>query len=219
MYHNIVVLSGGFDPIHEGHISMFSEARNRYDKVIVGLNSDEWLTRKKGKPFMYFSARRSVLEAISYIDEVVTFDDSDNSATDLLRLVKERYPASSITFGNGGDRSSGNYPELAFCKANNIITNDSLGGTNKKNSSSVLLDKWATTSATREWGTWKVLYEYPDNTTKVKELIVMPGKGLSWQRHFKRSELWYIRSGTATIISKLPSSNDIQVLTLSAGKT
>lgn len=199
MYHNIVVLSGGFDPVHEGHIAMFRDASTKYDRVIVGVNSDDWLIRKKGKAFMTSSARKTVLEAISYIDTVVEFDDSDNSAIDLLRRVKHTFPGSKITFGNGGDRSSGNYPEFRFCCDNKILIDDSLGGATKQNSSSKLLDNWSTEKQERPWGYWRVLYEYPDNKTKVKELVVKPGCALSWQKHFYRSELWYIKTGIATL--------------------
>lgn len=195
MYNNIVVLSGGFDPVHEGHIAMFREASNKYDRVIVGINSDAWLIRKKGKAFMTSSARKTVLEAISYIDTVVEFNDNDNTAIDLLRRVKHTFPGSRITFGNGGDRSNCNYPEFSFCMDNKILIDDSLGGTRKQNSSSALLESWTTTQQERPWGYWRVLYDYPDNRVKVKELLIKPGCALSWQRHSDRQELWYVKSG------------------------
>lgn len=87
---NIVILSGGFDPVHEGHIAMFREAKNKYDTVIVGLNSDDWLARKKGKPFMSYDARKTVLESIKYIDSVLSFDDTDGTARDLLAYCKKK---------------------------------------------------------------------------------------------------------------------------------
>ena len=71
---SIIVMSGGFDPIHKGHLRMFREASNLGHQVIVGLNSDEWLTRKKGKPFMEFYERKEILEGIKYISNVVKFD-------------------------------------------------------------------------------------------------------------------------------------------------
>ena len=77
--HKIIVLSGGFDPVHEGHISMFHAAADKYDEVIVGLNSQEWLERKKGRAFMSDQTRAAVLNAIGCIDSVRFFDDSDNS--------------------------------------------------------------------------------------------------------------------------------------------
>ena len=87
----IVVVSGGFDPIHSGHLAMLREASGMGDKLIVGLNSDTWLTRKKGKPFMDIRERRAVLESIRWVDEVWEFDDSDDSACDLLERVRNHY--------------------------------------------------------------------------------------------------------------------------------
>lgn len=199
MYPNIVILSGGFDPVHDGHIAMFREASQRYDLVIVGLNSDNWLSRKKGKPFMSFDARKTVLESICYIDSVLSFDDTDNTATSLIKIVQSLYPNSKLTFGNGGDRSNANYPELEYCTHNSIALDDMLGGSYKMSSSSALLDRWKSDSTIRDWGLWKVLHTYSPNTTKIKELVVNPKESLSWQMHHKRSEVWFVREGTATV--------------------
>ena len=76
---SVIILSGGFDPIHKGHMRMFREASNLGHQVIVGLNSDAWLSRKKGKPFMKFYERKEILEGIKYISSVVEFNDSDDS--------------------------------------------------------------------------------------------------------------------------------------------
>ena len=195
----IVILSGGFDPIHEGHLAMLRDAYSRYDKVIVGLNSDEWLARKKGKPFMSFDSRKTVLESMFLIDSVLSFDDADGSALSLLKNCMSLYPNSKLIFGNGGDRSNSNYPEWDFCQANGIGIDDTLGGSHKMNSSSTLLDSWKTDSTIRDWGMWKVLHNYLPNTTKIKELVVNPKESLSWQMHHHRSEVWFIREGTATV--------------------
>jgi D-beta-D-heptose 7-phosphate kinase/D-beta-D-heptose 1-phosphate adenosyltransferase len=74
---SVIILSGGFDPIHKGHMRMFREASNLGHQVIVGLNSDEWLTRKKGKPFMEFYERKEILEGIKYISNVVNTPEMD----------------------------------------------------------------------------------------------------------------------------------------------
>lgn len=198
----IAVLSGGFDPLHEGHIAMFREAKKNYDKVFVGVNSDEWLIRKKGKRLLPLLTRLSVLQSIKYVDEVFTFDDSDNTATDLLYTIQNKHPFADITFGNGGDRSDKNYPELDYCLLNGIHLNDTLGGAIKRNSSSELLTEWSKpTSTERSWGSWSILKNY--GTVKVKELVIQPHEHLSWQKHSKRSELWFIKSGTATLLHSL----------------
>ena len=193
---NVVVLSGGFDPVHDGHIEMFKEARNKYDLVLVGLNSDDWLARKKGRPFMSYDVRFAVLSSCQYISEVFSFDDSDDTANMAIKYALDTYGINSITFGNGGDRSN-NFPEKDFCFQNDILIDDTLGGTTKLNSSSDFLAEWKFQPTEREWGLWKVLADY--KTAKVKELVVAPNSSLSWQSHEHRNELWFIREGTATI--------------------
>lgn len=214
MSSKVIILSGGFDPVHEGHISMFAEAKAYYDYVIVGVNSDSWLTRKKGKPFMQREARISVLESIKYIDKVLTFDDSDGTAISLLQDCRRLYPHCNLTFGNGGDRSNKNYPEVDFCLSNSITLNDTVGGNNKLNSSSILLDNWKNTVAQREWGMWKVLQQYTPNKIKIKELVVEPHKSLSWQKHQHRSEVWFVKEGIATVHLSDYSDKDISAKTL-----
>ena len=81
----IVIVSGGFDPIHSGHIEHFKEAKKLGDILIVGLNSDEWLTRKKGKPFMPIQERLAVIRELRMVDSAVAFNDDDNSSIDLIK--------------------------------------------------------------------------------------------------------------------------------------
>jgi D-beta-D-heptose 7-phosphate kinase/D-beta-D-heptose 1-phosphate adenosyltransferase len=80
MKHRIVLVTGGFDPLHSGHIAYFKEAKKLGSKLVVGLNSDEWLTRKKGRPFLTIDERRTIVEALELVDSVITFDDSNGSA-------------------------------------------------------------------------------------------------------------------------------------------
>ena len=75
----VVIVSGGFDPIHSGHIEHFKEAKKLGDILIVGLNSDAWLTRKKGKPFMVLKQRASILAELRSVDKVMPFNDDDDS--------------------------------------------------------------------------------------------------------------------------------------------
>jgi cytidyltransferase-like protein len=217
---SVVILSGGFDPLHDGHLKMFKEAKERYDKVVVGINSDEWLSRKKGRPFMDCTTRYNVISALKYVDFVTTFDDEDNSAIALIRKVKNTYPNRTIVFGNGGDRSKGNFPEAVYCRVNRVAIDDTLGGFTKKNSSSDLLSKWDSSkdTASREWGSWRVLYN-PSDTLKVKELYVDPWESLSWQNHEHRSEEWFVSEGTATLHLSNYYNKDIETRIIYANNT
>ena len=137
----IVVVTGGFDPLHSGHIVYFEDAKKLGDKLIVGINSDEWLVNKKGRPFMPLSERSEIIKNLTVVDEVITFDDQDNSASDAIRNVLEKYPNNKILFANGGDRTSGNILEMdAFKDQTNIEFVFGIGGDFKKNSSSWILE-------------------------------------------------------------------------------
>ena len=127
---SIIVLSGGFDPVHKGHLRMFREASWLGHQVIVGLNSDEWLTRKKGKPFMNFEERKEILEGFKYVNQVLPFDDSDDTANDLIFKVCKLYNKEdlNIYFANGGDRKKENVPELDVCKNLNVVMLWGIGG-------------------------------------------------------------------------------------------
>ena len=132
---NIVLVNGGFDPLHSGHISYFKAARTLGDMLIVGLNSDEWLERKKGRAFMPWNERLCIINNLSMVDEVYTFDDSDGSARHFIQQVRAHYPDSKIIFANGGDRTEKNIPEMDVVDAN-IEFVFGIGGTDKRNSSS-----------------------------------------------------------------------------------
>ena len=127
---NVIIVSGGFDPVHKGHIRMFREAANLGHQVIVGLNSDEWLTRKKGKPFMKWEERAEILESCKFVTQVLSMDDSDDTASDIIKKVANLYEGQdmNIYFANGGDRGKGNVPELETCKDLNVVMLWGIGG-------------------------------------------------------------------------------------------
>ena len=137
----IVLVTGGFDPLHSGHLAYFKAARTLGDWLVVGLNSDEWLTRKKGKPFMNIYERKCVLNSIKYVDEVWEFDDSDNTACDLLHEVFKYYGKHKVIFANGGDRNQTNNAEINVPNIEHVY---GVGGSDKMNSSSWILNKWTT---------------------------------------------------------------------------
>lgn len=136
------IVSGGFDPIHEGHIEMIKASASRSDGVILLLNSDEWLCRKKGKNFMNYNTRKVICENLKGVIDVLAFNDSDNSACDGIQKARIKYPDSNLVFANGGDRTKENIPESAICKQLGVELEFGVGGENKANSSSWILANW-----------------------------------------------------------------------------
>ena len=109
-----VIVTGGFDPIHSGHIEYFKAAKKYGERLIVALNSDAWLENKKGKFFMPFDERKAIIESMSYVDEVIDFEDDEiGSCINALEKVKKLYLNAEIFFANGGDRNNSNIPEMS----------------------------------------------------------------------------------------------------------
>ena len=204
----IVIVTGGFDPIHSGHLAYFKAAKTLGDMLIVGLNSDAWLTRKKGRPFMPMSERYALVNALSMVDEVVIYNDNDNSSCDAIRKVKESYPGHEIIFANGGDRTKDNIPEMIFDDVEFVF---GVGGEDKKNSSSWILEDWKKPKTDRTWGYYRVLHEVGAHV-KLKELTVNPKTCLSMQRHDKRAEFWFVAEGEATVYTVDPYNTDYDLM-------
>ena len=207
----IVLITGGFDPLHSGHIAYIKAARELGDSLVIGVNSDEWLRRKKGQEFMPWEERATIISALQDVDRVINFDDSDNSAKDAIRKVRAIYPNAQVVFANGGDRTKENIPEMDLLKEMLMLNFVfGVGGDDKKNSSSWILQEWKAPKTERQWGYYRVLHEQ-GKEVKVKELTVEPGKCLSMQRHQDRAEHWFISEGTATVYN-LDSSTDVDLL-------
>ena len=192
----IVLVTGGFDPVHSGHISYLQAAGKLGDLLIVGINSDLWLERKKGRAFMPLKERAAVIRNMQGVDFVIDFDDSDGSARNALWMVRQSYPNDRIIFANGGDRTTENIPEQDI-EDSNVEFVFEVGGQDKRNSSSWILQEWKAPQTRRPWGYYRVLHEAPG--VKVKELTVDPGAALSMQRHQGRAEFWLVSSGEATV--------------------
>jgi cytidyltransferase-like protein len=196
----IVLVTGGFDPLHSGHIAYFNEAKRLGDILVVGVNSDAWLTRKKGAPFMPLLERTNIVRNLKMVDYVIDFPDDDGSAKGAIQMVRQSYPTDQIIFANGGDRTNDNIPEMDVADANTKFV-FGVGGFDKANSSSWILQEWKAPKTERQWGYYRVLHEVPG--MKVKELTVNPGCSLSMQRHWKRAEYWIVSEGQCVLNSQL----------------
>ena len=207
---SIVLVTGGFDPIHSGHIEYIKQARE-LGRVVVGVNSDEWLTRKKGQPFMSIDERLSVMGNLKNVLCAIKFDDSDGSAKDAIRKVRDMFPKEIIIFANGGDRTKENIPEMDT-DVDNVQFIFGVGGENKMNSSSWILQEWKSPKTERPWGYYRVLHEVEG--MKVKELTVLPGQSLSMQKHQSRNEYWIVSEGQCIVNSRLNNGYALPAKTL-----
>ena len=205
----IVLVTGGFDPLHSGHIAYFRAAKQLGDTLVVGVNSDAWLVRKKGRAFMPWDERMAIVKNIKDVDFVLEFNDDDGSAKSAIKLARQTWPDHKIVFANGGDRTDANIPEMEF-EDTNIEFAFGVGGFNKANSSSWILEEWKAPKTGRAWGYYRVLHEQGQEV-KVKELTVLPKTCLSMQRHQDRAEHWFVSEGIATVYT-VDQSTDMDLL-------
>lgn len=206
----IVLVTGGFDPLHSGHVRYFEAAKQLGDKLVVGINSDAWLTRKKGQAFMPWYERSKIIQALAVVDYVIEFNDDDNSSRSCIKTVRQTWPDAEIIFANGGDRTAANIPEMDIVDSN-LKFEFGVGGHDKANSSSWILQEWKAPKTERVWGYYRVLHEN-GKEVKLKELTVNPGKSLSMQRHQDRAEHWFVSEGTATVYTIDGKTTDISLL-------
>ena len=198
----VVLVTGGFDPLHSGHIAYFKAAKELGDHLVVGLNSDEWLTRKKGRPFMPWNERASIIKELKFVDKVIEFNDDDGSASDAIaKVLATKSSNCKVILANGGDRNISNIPEyVAYKDYSDVEFAWGVGGEDKKNSSSWILKEWSQPTTERAWGRYTVLEHTKDSGWAVKQLEFDAGKSLSDQRHFKRSEHWHVVNGVITML-------------------
>ena len=140
--YTVALVTGGFDPVHSGHVSLMREAKEFGDELWVGVNSDNWLSRKKGKPFMCLEERMIVVSSIRYVNKALDLFDKDDTANALIQFVLDTTNY-NIVFANGGDRGKGNTPEyMTYHKNPRVGFAWGVGGSEKMNSSSKILDDW-----------------------------------------------------------------------------
>jgi D-beta-D-heptose 7-phosphate kinase/D-beta-D-heptose 1-phosphate adenosyltransferase len=141
----VVAVSGGFDPLHVGHIRLFFYAKKLGDKLVVILNNDNWLIQKKGYAFMPQKDRKEILEAIAVVDEVIISSHPKNPKD--MSVVKELKKIHPDIFANGGDRTRANAKrqtsslnaDSLFCAREGIKMKFNVGHGGKIHSSSELV--------------------------------------------------------------------------------
>jgi cytidyltransferase-like protein len=142
----VVLCTGGFDPLHSGHIEYLKAAKALGNVLIVGVNSDAWLIRKKGWAFMPGPERVAIIENLKFVDHCILFNDDDDTAVEAIHNAKVLYPNSQIIFANGGDRTADNIPEMTV---EDVVFEFGIGGEDKKNSSSWILQNWTKSKLVR----------------------------------------------------------------------
>ena len=110
LFEKVSLVTGGFDPIHSGHISYFKRAKDLSNYLVVGVNTEEWLTRKKGQYFQSWKERAEIIRHLDMVDAVISWDDEDDSACGAIAKCLEI--AETVIFANGGDRGKDNTPEI-----------------------------------------------------------------------------------------------------------
>ena len=197
--YDYALISGGFDPVHIGHLAMIKDAKKIADDVIVLLNSDKWLVRKKGKPFMVEAQRAQILEEFESVSEVIIQEkDDDDSSNNAIIDFYNSHKKRTICYCNGGDRSQEDkIREAETCKNLGIDLRFGIGGIHKLESSSNLTKNHLSETEARPWGKFHIIAK--GKGYQIKEIIVKPGKKMSLQRHKNRSEYWQVIDGIGMV--------------------
>ena len=196
--YDYALVSGGFDPVHVGHLRMFQDAKNLSNKVILLLNNDEWLIKKKGKPFMNQNQRKEILEEFKSITEVIIQTSSEKSSSRAIEEFVNNNSNKSICYCNGGDRSNiKNILESDICKKLGVSLEFGIGGEEKVESSSQLTKNYLGNVEKRPWGNYHIIAK--NTGYQIKEIKVTQGSKLSLQKHEARSEFWQIVKGDSKI--------------------
>ncbi len=211
-----VAVSGGFDPIHIGHVRMLEEAKKLADKLVVIVNNDNWLRDKKGYVFMPQKERAELIKSFPFVDKVVVTDhkknDPDRSVVRALAKIK---PA---IFANGGDRKGvQDIPEALLCKKMGIKMVFNVGYGGKVQSSSWMI-KDVSRNFLRSVRPWGEFYSWDKGEQwNLKTIYIQAGKRLSLQYHNHRSELWTLVQGDAT--ATIEANGELKRIPLMVGQT
>ena len=197
--YDYALVSGGFDPVHAGHLRMLQDAKKLSNNVIVLLNNDEWLVKKKGKPFMNENQRKEILDEFKSVSKVIIQKFSNKSSSKAIEEFVLSNPKKAICYCNGGDRSNiKNIREAEICKKLGVHLEFGVGGEEKIESSSELTKNYLGNVEERPWGNYHVIAK--NSGYQIKEIKVLSGSKLSLQKHNNRSEFWQIIQGKSKII-------------------
>ena len=140
-FKKVSLVTGGFDPIHSGHIAYFERAKDLSDYLVVGINTNEWLTRKKGQYFLPWIERAEIIRHLDMVDAVISWDDADDTGIGAIQKCLEI--SERVIFCNGGDRTKTNIPEImGFADDPRVEFKYGIGGNDKMNSSSWILNNY-----------------------------------------------------------------------------
>lgn len=203
-----VAVSGGFDPLHIGHVRMFKEARALGDKLVVIVNNDHWLRDKKGYSFMPQEERLEIIGAFPFVDDVVLTSHHPEDPRDAYHrgVSRELIKIEPAIFANGGDRDEKNaanpesslYWDIQTCTKLGIQMIFNVGYGGKVQSSSWMI-KNAVRGLLRSERPWGEFYDWDDGTNwHLKTLIINPHSRLSLQYHHHRAEYWMLVEGEAS---------------------
>lgn len=201
----VVAVSGGFDPVHVGHMRMFKEARKLGDELVVIINNDNWLRTKKHFVVMPEDERAELIQAFPFVDRVyITKHEPECEDRSVCHALEEVRPD---IFANGGDRFQDNIPEVELCKNLNIQLVFNVGGGKVQSSSDMVKNAHEHRITThRPWGFFKN-HETTD-IAHIKTLHLYPNSRLSLQKHAKRNEHWMLVSGEAEAVTG-PSKDEL----------
>lgn len=191
----VVAVSGGFDPLHIGHVRMFEEAKKRGDKLVVILNNDNWLMKKKGYTFMPETERAELIRSLGVVDDVLI--TSHGREVEDRSVCAELIKLKPDIFVNGGDRTFDNIPEVPVCDEIGCKMIFGIGKGGKVQSSSWLTDKIARRKVIvkKPWGEFENFEK--EVAWNLKTITISAGQRLSLQGHNKRDEIWVLVEGKA----------------------